>query len=175
MGRSGYTYDDDDGMLALYRGQVASALRGRRGQAFLRDLVAALDAMPDKGLIAGDLVVEEVPCDLVRWLFAPSPVDGEHPWYRKSGIEWPHECGVCALGALGLKRGVDMSKMDPDDAETIGAAFNIADQLAREVVWENDENSWVWVAAERRERPETSEERWSRMRRWAVFNLKVAS
>lgn len=53
MSRSGYSDDYDDGRsLAMYRGQVASAIRGKRGQAFLRELLDALNAMPQKRLIA---------------------------------------------------------------------------------------------------------------------------
>ncbi len=57
MGRSGYVDDGDLDTLDLgrWRGQVASAIRGKRGQAFLRELVTALDAMPEKRLIAHDL------------------------------------------------------------------------------------------------------------------------
>lgn len=56
MSRSGYSDDiDDNWSLIKWRGQVASAIRGRRGQAFLRELVSALDAMPVKRLIANDL------------------------------------------------------------------------------------------------------------------------
>lgn len=54
MGRSGYSddYGDEDPLaLARWRGQVASAMRGKRGQAFLIELRDALDAMPDKRLI----------------------------------------------------------------------------------------------------------------------------
>lgn len=62
MGRSGYTEgygDDEPGLLNLYRGSVERAMRGRRGQAFLREMAAALDAMPVKELIANDIVTEE--------------------------------------------------------------------------------------------------------------------
>lgn len=53
MSRSGYTDDcDNDWSLIRWRGQVASAIRGKRGQAFLRELVETLDAMPRKRLIA---------------------------------------------------------------------------------------------------------------------------
>lgn len=57
MSRSGYT--DDCEYLALYRGNVERTLRGRRGQAFLRELAAALDAMPEKALIADALIDEQ--------------------------------------------------------------------------------------------------------------------
>ena len=53
MSRSGYTDDCDN--LELWRGAVLRATRGRRGQKFFQDLLAALDAMPDKVLIANEL------------------------------------------------------------------------------------------------------------------------
>lgn len=134
MSRSGYSDGcDRDGINYLYRGVVASAARGRRGQAFLRDLIEALDALPEKRLISGELIQ-----------------DGE----------------VCAIGALGVKRGVDMSVLDPEDASTVGLVFNIAEQLAREVVWENDEAGPY--------HGETPKQRWIRMRSWAEALIKTA-
>jgi hypothetical protein len=38
-----------------WRGAVASAIRGGRGQAFLREMLAAMDAMPVKRLVANEL------------------------------------------------------------------------------------------------------------------------
>lgn len=65
MSRSGYSYDcDDDLQLGRWRGQVASAIRGKRGQEFLRDLVKALEAMPDKRLIAHELIENGQVCTL---------------------------------------------------------------------------------------------------------------
>lgn len=60
MSRSGYSYDCEN--LALYRASVERAMHGKRGQAFLRELVAALDAMPEKALIAHELVNESGAC-----------------------------------------------------------------------------------------------------------------
>lgn len=63
MSRSGY-HDDGDDTLALgrWRAQVASAIRGRRGQSFLKELAAAMDAMPEKILITGELINPEGDC-----------------------------------------------------------------------------------------------------------------
>jgi hypothetical protein len=60
MGRHGY-HDDCDDTLALgrWRAQVKSAIRGKRGQKFLRELVAALEALPEKRLVKGTLQSEE--------------------------------------------------------------------------------------------------------------------
>ena len=60
MSRSGYTddYDDGDYPIALYRNAVNRAITGKRGQAFLREMTAALDAMPVKELVA-DVIVKD--------------------------------------------------------------------------------------------------------------------
>jgi len=57
MSRAGYCddYDGDNWSHICWRGQVMSTIRGKNGQAFLRELLSALDAMPDKRLIAEDL------------------------------------------------------------------------------------------------------------------------
>lgn len=55
MSRSGYSEVDDNWALIRWRGCVTSAIRGARGQKLLRELAAALDAMPEKRLIAGAL------------------------------------------------------------------------------------------------------------------------
>lgn len=134
MSRSGYYegYDDDDQwQLIRYRGMVASATRGKRGQALFKDILIAMNGMPSKRLIARELE-------------------------QKDGA-------VCAIGAAGKLRGVDMSKLDPEDAETVAGKFDIADCLAREIVWENDECG---------RRKETPEERFIRMRRWVRSQIK---
>lgn len=131
MSRSGYSDDLTQQSLAMWRGRVASSARGKRGQAFFVALAAALDAMPEKALIAHDLIK-----------------DGAH----------------CALGVLGAARGLPIETYDPEDADTIGGAFNIASCLAQETVFENDEAVWN----------ETPEARWIRMRAWVAKQIKAA-
>lgn len=55
MSRSGYSDDIENWSLIRWRGQVTSAIRGKRGQTFLRELLAALEAMPNKRLITHEL------------------------------------------------------------------------------------------------------------------------
>ena len=60
MSRSGYIDDcDEEWRFALYRGRVVRAFKGKRGQAFLKEMLAALDALPEKKLIADDLETED--------------------------------------------------------------------------------------------------------------------
>ena len=60
MSRSGYSDDCDN--LNLYRGNVERVLRSKRGQAFLLELAEQMDAMPEKVLIADELVDEAGDC-----------------------------------------------------------------------------------------------------------------
>jgi len=129
MSRSGYS-DEWDKSVAMWRGVIASASRGKRGQRFFRDLVAALDAMPVKALVAGEL----------------QTTDG----------------AVCALGALGRHRGHDLTAVDTYDHDALGETFDIARQLAAETMYENDERAWQ----------ETPEQRWTRVRKWAVSQIR---
>lgn len=131
MSRSGYSDDCDDNWAQIkWRGQVMSAIRGKRGQSFLKELIGALEAMPTKRLIANELVE-----------------NGE----------------VCALGAVGRARGMDLDKLDPHDYEILASEFGIAHQLVREIEWENDEHGGS-----------TPEERWRRVHKWANQQLKHA-
>lgn len=162
MSRSGYSEDcDDNWQLICWRGAVASALRGKRGQAFLKELIAALDAMPEKELIGDSLVT----------------ADGQY----------------CALGVVGAARGIDLNKLDPDDPYQVAKAFGIAQAMAQEIVYENDEylNDYEWVRVtlcgpirpwEYHERSvsvlrkHVARDRWKHMRDWAESNLiKVAA
>lgn len=60
MSRSGCTDDyDEDGTGGLWRGAVARAINGKRGQAALRETLAALESMPQKILIGESLVTAD--------------------------------------------------------------------------------------------------------------------
>lgn len=64
MSRHGYNEGDggSDGhelSFGRWRAQVASATRGKRGQAFFVALVQALDALPEKSLVKGELQTSE--------------------------------------------------------------------------------------------------------------------
>lgn len=59
MSRSGYSEDCENWQLIMWRGRVASSIRGKRGQKMLQDLLAALDEMPVKKLIRHELKTKE--------------------------------------------------------------------------------------------------------------------
>lgn len=63
MSRSGYSEDFYDiSASGRWRGQVTSAIRGKRGQGFLLELAREMDAMPEKVLIAEELISEGGAC-----------------------------------------------------------------------------------------------------------------
>ncbi len=62
MTRSGYSDECDGWELEMWRGAVRSAIRGKRRQAFLREMVTALDALPEKRLLPSVLVSEKGCC-----------------------------------------------------------------------------------------------------------------
>lgn len=148
MSRSGYTDDggDDQWAMTMWRGAVKKAMNGSRGQAFLREMLASMDSLPEPKLVAEELKYE----------------DGS----------------VCAIGTVGLTRGLDMEGIVPDDWDAVAAKFGIAPAMVREIVYENDEvggyNHYETVTIGegaraktfRRPRDEKPVERFYRMRRW---------
>jgi len=62
MSRSGYSDDLDEGVLNLYRANVERAIKGKRGQAFLKVMAKCLDEMPVKELIVEKLIDEDGGC-----------------------------------------------------------------------------------------------------------------
>lgn len=70
----------------------------------------------------------------------------------------------CTLGVVGQARGIALSEIDPDDSATVARQFDIAEPLAREIVFMNDEAGWY---------QETPGKRWARMRAWVEGNIKA--
>jgi hypothetical protein len=59
MSRSGYVDYDEENTIGLWRGAVKRSIRGKRGQTALKELAAAMDAMPKKTLAAESLVTSD--------------------------------------------------------------------------------------------------------------------
>ena len=165
MSRSGY-HDDCEGW-DLIRGAVKSAIRGRRGQAFLKEMLAALDALPEKRLITEDLVIDGENGGFIVGgdTLVAEHVGGTTFSYYGTVSKPPEVCkigDVCALGAVAAARKMQVSDIDPHDPYQVAPAFGIAEAMAREIVYENDEGTYAL---------ETPEERFERMRKWIVANI----
>jgi hypothetical protein len=159
MSRSGYTGETDDNWCSIcWRGAVASAIRGRRGQAFLREMLAALAALPAPRLIKNDFSTEGEVCalgavarsrglDVTTWMDRDDPYFGE--WINMTeGFSW-------------------YLTLPPSDAEVnrdrVVADLAIPNALACEIMYENDEGTW---------REETPEQRFARVRAWIEGHLR---
>lgn len=141
MSRSGYSEDCE--YLELWRGAVDRAIAGRRGQTLLQELEAALLALPEKRLCAFDVA---------------NPKTGE----------------VCALGAVALKRRLDKGAVrlaalreieeefpEGVEAETMCGEFNIAEALAKEITYINDEAA-----------PADAQRRYEHVLRWVQSKIR---
>lgn len=171
MSRSGYTDDDGDDPLAhgRWRAAVRSSLQGKRGQALLKELADALDAMPDKRLYPGSFATAE----------------GEF-------------CTLGVLGAKRGTKMDDLGDEDDCDPGFVANRFGIAPAMAAEIMYMNDEYAvdvWKWVDVEicgpmppyhfqpyghkkhhrsvRVPNDNHPQERWQRMRDWVATNLKA--
>ena len=152
MSRSGYSddYGDDDPFaLGRWRAAVESAMRGRRGQAFLREILTSLDALPDKEPGAKSFV----------------PAGGP----------------VCTLGSVAMARGLDVSEHEPEEGDddrintkSVAATFGIANAMACEIMYMNDDvygHTWKPPGVEGPlEKPEHA--RWRQMRAWVARNIR---
>ena len=149
MSRHGYSDDCDDNWACIrWRGAVTAAINGKRGQAFLRELIADLDAMPVKELIAYTIV---------------NPNTGAC-------------CALgCVAKARGVD--VSDLDVDDDEAfdelydgadrtEELAKRLGIAPALARELVYANDE---AYNYADTT--PMTPAKRWQIIRNWAERHL----
>lgn len=143
MSRSGYSDDcENNWSLICWRGAVNSALRGKRGQAFLKELGEAMDAMPVKRLVTEEL-----------------QADGEF-------------CTLGVVGnARGLDMSV-IDPDDPDIvADKFGIAAAMAREIVWEnddhpgVYGLKEDGTQGW-------RRETPEERWVRMRKWVLKQIQ---
>lgn len=113
MSRSGYSDDCDGWELIRWRGAVASAIRGKRGQEFLRELAETMDAMPEKRLLAVTINSSEGCCALGSVT-------------RKRGIDTS-----------------DIDADDGYNAgELLAELLSIAPAMAKEIVYMNDECWW---------------------------------
>lgn len=165
MGRY-YEADDPDSVEDMLRQEgywqaQRNALRGKRGQAFLRELLTTLDAMPDKRLARGVLYHEGAACALgqviTRRISEGQPV-----------------AGIASLEELQLKAGEDDEDEARERTEEIGVGLGIPLALVRLVAWENDEAGWGYWRRDGAGGAVEDEDqmRWRQVREWAQRNLQ---
>ena len=160
MSRSGYSDDCDNWALIRWRGAVTRAIRGLRGQAMLRELVQALDALPEKRLASGSLVTDDGEYCALGALgrargMDMAPID---PDDREAVAQ---AFGVAEALAAEVMWENDSGVMDEQRAVN----FEVCGPMRK---WENH-TQLRWVANQNAGRI-----RWEHIRRWAVANLQPA-
>lgn len=167
MSRSGYSEggDDCDGWSdswasIRWRGAVASAIRGKRGQKTLQELAAALDAMPHKALAAESLVT-------VDGEFCALGVLGAARGLDMSGIDTDNHDTVSR--AFGIARAMAAEIMDANDTgvdEFDLVPFLICGPMRPYHPDWGDHQRWESVSVS-----PVAERRWQYMRAWVERNL----
>lgn len=106
MSRSGYS--DDCENLNLYRATVERAIRGKRGQAFLRELAEAMDAMPEKILISSELINDNGDCCAIGVICKARGID-------VSGIDYEIPSEVADAIGIAESMAAEIEYLNDDD------------------------------------------------------------
>lgn len=146
MSRSGYTDDCDGWDLIRWRGAVASAIRGKRGQALLKELEVALLNLPEKRLVAREFA---------------NPFEGDVCALGAVALKRRLEKGCSREDAL-----KEIAAKFPEDceAESIAHELDIADALCKEITFLNDDDFGSRT---------TPEERYQHMLNWVRRNIAM--
>lgn len=144
MTRSGYVDDDDDPLaFGRWRGQVRSSIRGKRGQAFLRELAAAMDSMPEKVLIANELIDSDGDCCTIGVVCKTRQID-------VSAVDYEDPETVGNVVGIARQMAAEIEYMNDECGER----------------YERIPNSYSWERIQ-----ETPAERWQRMRDWVQSQI----
>ena len=147
MSRSGYSDEGTEWAMICYRGAVCSSLRGKRGQAFLRELCSALDALPEKSLCTHYLQLKNGKC-----------------------------CAIGAVGkARGIDM-TNMDAEAMTESGSLSELMDIANAMVREIEFINDDDFWcksrdgesIETFYARQDRA-----RWTTVRNWAEEQINA--
>lgn len=119
MSRSGYSCDIENWALIRWRGAVNSAMKGKRGQAFFKEMRDSLLALPEKKLIYGSLSLGGQVCSLGCVMVSRKMAEGMS---REEAL------------------GVVEDNWSGDFLEDIPEELNIANAMAKEIMFENDDD-----------------------------------
>ena len=125
MSRSGYVEgcEMDQWDFIRWRGAVASAIRGKRGQTLLKELEAALVAMPTKELCKNDFA---------------NPETGQVCALGSVAVKRKLDQGKTVEAAM---KEVGSEFPEGTEAEEVSDEFDISDALAKEITWVNDDEA----------------------------------
>ena len=158
MSRSRYSDDCDGWALIRWRGAVTSAVRGKRGQAMLRELIAALDALPEKRLISGSLITADGEFCTLGALGRARGID-------LGAIDPEDRDAVAAAFGIPVALAAEIMYRNDEEGPREEVPFNFV-VCGPMRPWE----SHVQLRWKRNE--QAGAIRWSHMRAWAAANLR---
>lgn len=172
--RIGYSEEEDyPGQFGLWQANCQRSLKGRAGQTALRELEAALLALPDKRLIAGKMIDSDGEVCAIGALA------------KHKGRDLVAETRA-QLAEIGIDRDVDEIDGD-DEMEEIGVELGMPRLVAWKVVELNDiqlegrtliqnEGPYRWPAEKPKEWvPITPEVRYEKVLAWVQRQLQIAA
>jgi predicted outer membrane lipoprotein len=158
MSRSGYSDDCDGWALIRWRGAVSQAIRGKRGQAMLCEMMQALDSLPEPTLAAEALVTADGEYCALGALGRARAMDLEQ-------IDPDDREAVAAAFGVAEALAAEIMDLNDDhfDEERIYYNFDVCGPMRR---WETH-RQLRWKI-----NPQAGRIRWSRMRAWVASNIK---
>lgn len=126
--RSGYSDELDHNELMLYRANVDRSIAGKRGQAFLKELADALDAMPVKELIADELIDAEGRVCAIGSVFNARGVD-------MSPIDYYNPDAVAKAAGIAGCLAAEIEYINDDDDQRYYRTETPAARFARVRAW----------------------------------------
>lgn len=158
MSRSGYSDDCDGWALIRWRGAVTKAIRGQRGQAMLRELVHALDALPERRLAVGSLVTAEGGYCTLGALGRSRGID-------LASIDPDDREAVAKAFGVAEALAAEIMHMNDEQGPQEQVPFNVL-VCGPMRPWESH-TQLRW-----KQNQQAGAVRWRKMRAWAVANLK---
>lgn len=147
MSRFDDCYDEDfPNQAELYRANVQRALKGKRGQAFLKELEEALVALPEKKLIEGRICEMGKVCAMGALALKRRVSSGEK---IEDALRW-------------LEDEAPQEGYADETAAFMEKHFGVLGCLAMEVAYTNDE---------RRQKDPTEEARYEKVLTWVRENI----
>lgn len=157
MSRACYTDDLDWQASGRWRAAVSRAICGKRGQAFLRETLASLDALPVPELAAASFAEGSSPCTL-------------------GAVGLRRGISLARFEPHALDEGHEV------DTQGVADTFGIADAMAREIMYLNDEvagERWGYTTIYGRPvlgpHEDPARARWRYMRAWVVGEIRGAA
>lgn len=163
MSRSGYSDDLDNNELNVWRGQVASAIRGKRGQMFLLEMLAALDVLPRKELIKEAIVTPEGPVCAMGAVARRRGTD-------TSDLDPDDADSVAARFGIARQMAMEIAYVNDEQGDFVIDPVATRDAVIRQIARGLDEET----ARDRvrKYRSETNAERFIRVRAWVVSQIR---